>query len=76
MDVPEVRNIVLRSFTDFFKRNVANYKNYKELPCNFVGSIALKQKETLMQAASELGITIGRIIQDPMEGLVKYHSTM
>lgn len=75
MDVPEVRNIVFRSFTDFFVRNVANYKNYKELPCNFVGSIALKQKETLMQAASELGITIGRIIQDPMEGLIKYHST-
>ena len=75
-------NRFLAQFAPFLEHNInepsirARYKNYQELPCNFVGSIALKQKETLMQAASELGITIGRIIQDPMEGLVKYHSTM
>ena len=65
----------MRSFTDFFTRNVANYPNYKELPCNFVGSIALLQKDTLVEAASKLGITIGTIIQAPMEGLIKYHSS-
>ena len=72
---PSIRALVLRSFTDFFVRNVANYPHYQELPCNFVGSIALLQKDVLIEAASKLGITIGNIIQAPMEGLIKYHST-
>ena len=72
---PSIHALVLRSFTDFFVRNVANYPHYKELPCNFVGSIALLQKDVLIEAASKLGITIGNIIQAPMEGLIKYHST-
>lgn len=71
---PSIKALVMRSFTDFFVRNVASYPNYKELPCNFVGSIALLQKDVLIEAASKLGITIGNIIQAPMEGLIKYHS--
>lgn len=71
---PSIHAIVLRSFTDFFTRNVASYPNYKELPCNFVGSIALLQRDVLNEAASKLGITIGTIIQAPMEGLIKFHS--
>ena len=65
---------MLRSFTDFFTRNVASYPKYKELPCNFVGSIAFCQKSVLQEAAQALGITIGTVIKDPMEGLVKYHA--
>ena len=71
---PSIKALVMRSFTDFFVRNVASYPHYKELPCNFVGSIALLQKDVLVEAASKLGITIGNIIQAPMEGLIKYHS--
>jgi len=72
---PAIHDIVFRSFTDFFKRNVASYPHYQELPCNFVGSIALCEKQVLQEAAQALGITIGTVIKDPMEGLVKYHST-
>ena len=75
IDEPAIHNIVLKSFTDFFTRNVASYPGYKELPCNFVGSIAFFEKKVLQEAADALGITIGTIIKDPMEGLVKYHST-
>ncbi|MBQ0115502.1 MAG: ATPase [Bacteroidales bacterium] len=73
-DVPEIHDLVLRSFTAFFKRNVANYPNYQNLPCNFVGSIAHYQKAVLVEAAQALGITIGHIIQTPMEGLIKFHA--
>ena len=72
---PSIKAIVMRSFTDFFVRNVASYPNYKELPCNFVGSIAMLQKDVLTEAAGKLGITIGTIIQAPMEGLIKFHAS-
>lgn len=74
MDEPAVHDLVVRAFTAFFKRNVANYPNYQQLPCNFVGSIAFYQKKALTEAAQALGITIGTIIQAPMEGLIKFHS--
>lgn len=72
---PSIHALVLRSFTDFFTRNVASYPGYKELPCNFVGSIAMLQKDILTEAAGKLGITIGTIIQAPMEGLIKFHAS-
>jgi len=75
IEEPAIHDIVLRSFTDFFTRNVASYPGYKELPCNFVGSIAYCERAVLQEAAQVLGITIGTVIKDPMEGLVKYHST-
>ena len=74
MDEPAIHDLVVRAFTAFFVRNVASYKNYKELPCNFVGSIAHYQRKALAEAAAPLGITVGNIIQAPMEGLIKYHS--
>ena len=75
IEEPSIHRIVLHSFIDFFVRNVENYDNYKELPCNFVGSIALLEKAKLLEAAKSQGITVGNIIQDPMEGLIKFHST-
>ncbi len=74
IEEPSIHRIVLHSFIDFFVRNVESYKDYKNLPCNFVGSIALLEKATLLEAAKSQGITVGTIMQDPMEGLIKFHS--
>ena len=74
IDEPSIHDLVFRAFTAFFVRNVESYEGYKNLPCNFVGSIALYQMAVLQEAAAARGITIGNIIQNPMEGLVKYHA--
>lgn len=75
IDVPEVHALVLNAFRAFFTRNVANYAGYETLPCNFVGSIAHHFRTPLQEAANSLGITIGQIVQDPMAGLIKFHTT-
>lgn len=75
IDEPAIHDLVFRSLTAFFVRNVESYEHYKELPVNFVGSIAHVQRKVLMEAAAARGITVGLIIQNPMEGLIKYHST-
>ncbi|MBR1883263.1 MAG: ATPase [Muribaculaceae bacterium] len=71
---PSIHDLVLRAFKAFFVRNVTSYKNYQELPCNFVGSIANHFRSVLTEAAEACGVTVGTIIQNPMEGLIKYHS--
>ncbi len=74
IEEPSVHRLVLNAFKSFFVRNVENYKDYRELPVNFVGSIAVNYREVLEEAAKALYINIGKIIKSPMEGLVKYHS--
>lgn len=68
-----VKNIAMRSFGDFFERNVMQY-NYKDNCVNFVGSIAWYYADIIREAASQRGITVGNIEQSPMPGLVKYYS--
>ncbi len=74
IDEPSVHRLVLNAFKAFFVRNVENYKGYKEMSVNFVGSIAVNYREVLEEAAKALYINVGKIIKDPMEGLIKYHS--
>lgn len=72
-DVPEVHALLVDSFTDFFVRNVKQYRR-PWLPAHFVGSIANVFSKELKEAAESLGMELGTILQSPMEGLVKYHA--
>lgn len=74
IEEPSIHRLVLNAFKAFFVRNIQNYKNYKELPVNFVGSIAMYYRSVLEEAADALDIKIGTVIKSPMEGLIKYHS--
>jgi hypothetical protein len=71
--VPEVHKLLVESFTDFFVRNVKQYRR-PWLPIHFVGSIANAFPGELKEAAESLGMELGSILQSPMEGLIKYHS--
>ena len=72
-EVPEVHKLLVESFTDFFVRNVKQYRR-PWLPIHFVGSIANAFPAELKEAAESLGMELGTILQSPMEGLLKYHS--
>ena len=72
-EVPEVHKLLVESFTDFFVRNVKQYRR-PWLPIHFVGSIANAFSTELKEAAESLGMELGTILQSPMEGLIKYHT--
>lgn len=74
IDRPEIKAFVVRSFKQFFIRNIQNYKGYADLKVNFIGSIAYYYADTLREAATECGCTVGTIIKSPMEGLIAYHA--
>ena len=71
-DVPEVHSMLVDSFTDFFVRNVKQYR-HPWLPIHFVGSIANAFAAEVKEAAESLGMELGTIMRSPMEGLVQYH---
>lgn len=68
-----VREMVYDGMLHFLKNHVCCFKQHKEVPVHFVGSIAWHFQDLLYLAANDLGIKIGRIIQKPIEELGKYH---
>ena len=72
-DIPEVHKLLVQCFSDFFTRNVISYHK-PWMPVHFVGSLANSFSDELREAADSLGMTIGKIVTSPMEGLVEYHS--
>lgn len=72
LDIPELRSIVLNNFKLFFARNVMQYE-YRKYPAHFVGSVAYFYQSVLEEAAQEMGIVVGNVIQSPIRGLIKYH---
>ncbi len=72
--LPELRSIILENFRKFFTYYVMRYPNAKEqIKVSFTGSIAYNFREYLHDIAAETGVLIENIVQQPMDGLVKYH---
>jgi N-acetylglucosamine kinase-like BadF-type ATPase len=69
---PAVYNMVYDALESFIVRNVKQYP-YTTLPVYFTGSIAFYFADILNKLADKHGFTIGRIDQDPLQGLVEFH---
>ena len=72
IEEPAVRSLILNAFRSFLTRNVMQY-DYKKYPVYFIGSIAYHYKEILEEAVAASGMQLGEIMQNPMDGLVRYH---
>lgn len=68
IDDPAVEDFAVNEFRDFFVRNLRIYDR-PDLPVGIVGSVAHIFKAQLLQAASETGFRVHRIIQSPIESL-------
>ena len=60
-----VREMATDCFRLFFQRNTSHY-NRPDLPCSFVGSIAYHFAAELHEAAKREGVTIGKIMKEPL----------
>jgi N-acetylglucosamine kinase-like BadF-type ATPase len=72
-DTDYVRNMIHEGMRAFLVRHVCCFEKHKEVPANFVGSIAYYFQDILKLEAEKLGITIGNVIKKPIDGLVEYH---
>jgi len=77
---PRIHDLVYNHFAEFIRRNVKQYfnpiSNLQRPTTNavgFTGSIAYYYKPILEEAMQAEGLSIGRIMQDPIEGLKEYH---
>ena len=68
-----IHNLLVEAFKAFFERNIKQYAEWRTLEVGFVGSIAFYFNAELKEAADVCGIKLGRVMQNPIEGLVEYH---
>ncbi len=68
-----IHNLLVEAFKAFFNRNIKQYEEWQTLEVGFIGSIAFYFNAELTEAADACGIKLGKIMQNPIEGLVCYH---
>lgn len=69
---PFIQQILKDGFQEFIDTNVKDYKSYKNLDCNFVGSIAYYYQEELKAVFAANHIKVGKIMQKPITGIFDY----
>lgn len=72
-DEPSFRKIILNAIEDLVETHICQYDNCREIPIHFVGSIASYIKEELQEVLSNHNLQLGKVIQKPIDGLIKYH---
>lgn len=68
----EIKALLKHCFTLFFQRNTMVYRR-SWLPIHIVGGIGITFAEELKETAESLGLSIGNIVESPMNGLIDYH---
>ena len=68
-----IDSLIRDNFRSFYKYQVTCYPRHREVPVNFVGSVAYHYQDILHETGSEFGIRVGKIIQAPIDGLVEFH---
>ena len=73
LDNEYARTLVTTEIKRFFDRNLCQY-DYKDYPVCFVGTIATRYSELLLQVAYSYNMNVKKIVSESMPGLVAYHS--
>jgi glucosamine kinase len=69
-----IENIIEDGLNDFFFNHLCKYRETWTLPVSFVGSIAFGFKDVLKELCNAYEFELGRVLKNPMSGLVEYHS--
>jgi hypothetical protein len=71
-NIPEISTMLKQCFTQFFQRNTMTYRR-SWLPIHIIGNIGIHFGEEIKETAESLGLSIGNIVDSPMNGLIEYH---
>lgn len=66
--------LVSNSFSSFIERNVMQYKDFKNQPISFAGSVAFYFEEQLQKELLTKNLLHCKIVKEPIEGLINFHT--
>ncbi|MEI8052802.1 MAG: N-acetylglucosamine kinase [Bacteroidota bacterium] len=68
-----IENIIEDGFNEFFFNHIYKYRESWTMPIHFVGSVAYGFKDVLKELCTSYEIQLGKVLKNPMEGLIKFH---
>ncbi|MBS1920707.1 MAG: N-acetylglucosamine kinase [Bacteroidetes bacterium] len=69
-----VENIIEDGLNDFFFNHLSRYKEAFLMPVHFVGGVAFGFQDVLLDLCATYQMEPGKILKNPMPGLIEYHS--
>lgn len=68
-----IENIIEDGLNDFFFTHLCKYAESWKLPIHFVGGVAHGFKDVIKDLCHSYEFDLGKILKNPMEGLIEYH---
>lgn len=68
-----IENIIEDCFVEFHENHILKYRESWQYPIHFIGSVAFHFRDVLESLHGEYGLTTGKILHSPMDGLINYH---
>lgn len=69
-----IENIIEDCLNDFFFTHLYKYRESWLYPISFVGSVAYGFRDVLKDLCSTYELELGKVLKQPMDGLIAYHS--
>jgi N-acetylglucosamine kinase-like BadF-type ATPase len=68
-----MQNLLYDGLLLFVRIHISPYPEFRKVPVHFVGSVAYYFSDVLEKISKDLGFTLGKIVQRPIDGLRDYH---
>ncbi|MDE3248867.1 MAG: N-acetylglucosamine kinase [Bacteroidota bacterium] len=68
-----VENIIEDGLNDFFFTHLCKFSESWKYPVHFVGGVAWGFRDIVKELCSSYEFELGKILKNPMEGLIEYH---
>ena len=68
-----IENIIEDGLNDFFFVHICKYRESWTLPIHFTGGVAFAYRDVITELCKGYELELGKIIRNPMEGLIQYH---
>jgi N-acetylglucosamine kinase-like BadF-type ATPase len=75
-DADYSQGLIKKGLDLFVKNQVLQFENATAIPIHFIGSIAYYLKAELTQVLTENGLSIGKVLRKPIDGLVEHHRSV
>ena len=72
----EFQKIIKIGLKRFINHQILQFKNADQVPIHFIGSISFYLEDEIKKALDKKKLTMGRIVQRPIDELVKYHKRL
>lgn len=69
-----IENIIEDSLNEFFYNHLYKYRESWLYPLHFTGGVAYAFRDVLKSLCHSYELQLGRILKNPMQGLIEYHS--